>query len=124
MHIIVTEDKKFKRIDDNLTCSLMLTYPELVFGCQVEMENIDGTKESIKVPKGSPVNHHVVIPGKGFAHLRGKGSGNLIITLNCHIPTKLSKEAKDALNHYSELVGTDIQDSDTSIAGFFKKFLG
>lgn len=124
VRIIVTEDKKFKRIDDDLTCSLMLTYPELVFGCQIDMETIDGTKESIKVPKGSPVHHKIIIPGKGFAHLRGKGTGNLIVTLNCHVPTKLSKEAKDALSDYSKIIGTDISDTDTSIVGFFKKFLG
>lgn len=124
MRIVVQEDKKFKRIDDNLTCSLMLTYPELVFGCQIEMENIDGTKETIKVPKGSPINHTIVTAGKGFAHLKAKGAGNLVITLNCHIPTKLSKEAKEALGTYSEIIGTDISDTNTSIAGFFKKFLG
>jgi len=124
VRIIVAQDKKFKRIDDDLTCSLMLTYPELVFGCQIDMENIDGVKEAIKVPKSSPVNHKIILPGKGFAHLRGKGAGNLIVTLNCHIPSKLSKEAKDALSTYSEIIGTDINDTDNSIVGFFKKFLG
>ena len=124
VRIIVTPDKKFKRIDDDLTCSLMVTYPELVFGSQIEMELIDGSKEIIKIPKGSPVNHQIIIQGKGFAHLRGKGAGNLIITVQCHIPTKLTKEAKETLSKYSDLIGTNVTDSDSSIVGFFKKFLG
>ena len=124
VRIHVTEDKKFKRVDDDLVCTLMLTYPELVLGCQIEMEILDGSKETIKVPKGSPADHKLIIPGKGFSHIRGKGSGNLVVILKCHIPTKLSKEAKDTLIHYSEQVGTDINDSPNSIVGFFKKFLG
>ena len=124
VRIIVAPDKKFKRVDDDLMCTLMVTYPQLVFGSQVELELIDGSKETIKIPKGSPVHHQVIIPGKGFAHLRDKGAGNLIITVECHIPTKLSKEAKEALTTYSELIGTDISDSGSSIGGFFKKFLG
>ncbi len=125
VRINVQEDKKFKRFNDNLECNVMVTYPELVFGSQVEIESIDGTKETIKIPKGTPVNHKITISGKGFARLRSKGKGDLIITILCHIPTSLSAESKDTLKKYSELIGTQISDSTNgSIAGFFKKFLG
>jgi len=125
LRIHVTEDKKFKRVDDNLECTVMVTYPELVFGSQIEIESIDGTKETIKIPKGSPVNFKVTLPGKGFAQIRSKARGNLVVTIQCHIPTKLSTEAKEALKKYSELIGTEVTDAQTgTIAGFFKKFLG
>lgn len=125
VRIHVLEDKKFKRVDNNLECNVMVTYPELVFGCQIEIESIDGTKETIKIPKGSPVNHKITLVGKGFTSLRGKVRGNLIVTVQCHIPTKLSSEAQETLKKYSELIGTNISDSNSSsIVGFFKKFLG
>ncbi len=125
LRIHVAEDKKFKRVDDNLECTVMVTYPELVFGCQIEIESIDGTKETIKIPKGSPVNYKVTLPGKGFAQIRSKARGNLVVTIQCHIPTKLSSEAKEVLKKYSELIGTEVTDTQTgTIAGFFKKFLG
>lgn len=50
--VLVTEDKKFKRIDDDLVCTVLLTYPQLVLGAQLDIESIDGTKEAIKIPKG------------------------------------------------------------------------
>lgn len=125
IRIHVSEDKKFKRIDDNLEVTVMVTYPELVFGSQLDIESIDGSKETIKIPKGTPVNHKITIAGKGFTRIRGRGKGDLIITVQCHIPTKLSSEAKEVLKKYSELIGTDVSDtSSNSIAGFFKKFLG
>lgn len=125
LRIHVTEDKKFKRIGDNLECTVMVTYQQLVFGSQIDIESIDGTKESIKIPKGSPVNYQVILPGKGFTQIRGKIRGNLVVTIQCHIPTKLSPEAKEVLKKYSELIGNDVTDGQTgTIAGFFKKFLG
>lgn len=124
IRINVTADKKFQRDGDDLLCNVMVTYPELVFGSQVEFESIDGEKESIKIPAGSQVGFKVVIQKKGFSKLRGAGRGNLIVTLQCHIPKKLSKEAHEALKKYSDIIGTDISDADNSIIGFFKKFLG
>lgn len=125
VRIHVLEDKKFKRIDDNLECTVLVTYPELVFGSQIDIESIDGSKETLKIPKGTPVNHKITIIGKGFARIRGRGKGDLIVTVQCHIPTKLSSEAKEALKKYSEMIGTDVSDANSnSIAGFFKKFLG
>ncbi len=124
VRVKVMPDKKFKREGDDLLCSMMLTYPQLVFGSQVEIESIDGTKESIKIVAGSSVGQTISIPNKGFARLRSKGKGNLIITLECDIPKKLSSKAQALLKEYSEEVGTDINNSDNSVIGFFKKFLG
>lgn len=120
----VLPDKKFTRVDDDLICTVLLTYPQLVFGCQVEIERIDGVKETIKVPKGCPVGEKIVLPGKGFAHLRGSGAGNMVVITQCHIPKKLSPEAKKALTDYSKEIGTDVKNEEGVIAGFFKKFLG
>lgn len=121
----VMEDKKFSRSGDDIECTVSLTYPQLVFGAHVEIENIDGSKESIKVPKGSPVGKRITITGKGFPKLRGKGRGNLVVTTTCEIPTSLDKEAAATLKTYSEQIGTQTDNpQDGTIKGFFKKFLG
>lgn len=124
LRIHVQQDKKFKRIEDDLTCTIMLTYPQLVLGSQIEIESIDGTKHALKIPKGCAVGQEIKIPGKGFQNLKTKIAGNLVITTQCHIPTKLSTEATTLLKEYSEKIGTDATDGDNSIIGFFKKFLG
>jgi molecular chaperone DnaJ len=125
LEIHIGEDKNFKRIDNDLECTVMLTYPQLVFGCQLEIENIDGTKESLKVPKGCPVGERIVIAGKGFASIKTKVSGNLVVITQCQIPKKLDDETKAILKDYSEKIGTDTsKNNDGAISGFFKKFLG
>lgn len=124
LRIHVQEDAKFTRIEDDLECTIMLTYPQLVFGSQIEIESIDGSKELVKVPKGCPVGEKIILPGKGFQGLRNKMYGNLVVITNCHIPKKLSAEAKKLLTDYSEQIGTNTDEHQGGIKSFFKKFLG
>jgi len=124
LRIHVMPDKKFKRENDDLVCNLTLTYPQLVLGCQLEIESIDGIKLAIKIPKGCQVDEKIVVAGKGFSKLRSTVHGNLVVIAQCHVPKKLSPEAKKALSDYSAIIGTDPSDSDSSIVSFFKKFLG
>lgn len=125
IRIKVQADQRFQRIDNDLVCTLMVTYPQLVLGSQVEIEHIDGSKIALKIPKGCPVGEKIVIPGKGFDKIRSSGSGNMVIITQCHIPKKLSSEEKDLLQKYSDAIGTDVSDNkDGFITSLFKKFLG
>jgi len=123
LKIHVLTDKKFKRAEDDLECTVTLTYPQLILGCQVEIENIDGTKETIKVHKGCQVGERILVPGKGFARLRGKGRGNLVVITQCYIPKKLSEDAKKALLEYAKSLENIPDHDESSISSFFKKFL-
>jgi molecular chaperone DnaJ len=122
--VSVKPDSKFFRRDHDLVTHLNLTYPQLVFGCQIEIEQIDGTKETIKIPRGCPISKELKIEGKGFPRLRTSGRGNLVIITQCDIPTKLNEETKQALLTYAEKLGNQSQQSEGGISGFFKKFLG
>ena len=124
LQINVIPDKKFSRVEDNIEVQVMLTYPQLVFGAQLEIENIDGSKITIKIPKGCPAGERLFIPGKGFARLRSKGCGDLVVITQCHIPKKLDKEAQGKLKEYAKIIGNKPTEDGGGIAGFFKKFLG
>lgn len=122
--VSVSQDKKFSRSGDDLVCSMLLTYPQLVLGCQIEIESIDGSKEVVKVPKGCGVGERIVIPGKGFCKLRSAVRGNMVIVTQCYIPKKLSSDAKEKLAEYSDAVGIETGSEGGFISGLFKKFLG
>jgi molecular chaperone DnaJ len=121
--IDIQPDAKFSRDESNLVTTLTLTYPQLVIGCQIEIENINGVRESIKIPKGCPVGKLIRIPGKGFPNLQRRGVGDLVIITQCDIPTKLNDDTKELLLEYAKKL--DAQGSGASgFSGFFKKFLG
>lgn len=123
LRVRIKPDAVFTRDKDDLICHVMLTYPQLTLGCQVDVESIDEIKHSIKIPKGCPVGEKIIITGEGFQKLRGKTRGNLVIITQCFIPTKISTDAKKKLQEYSDLVGTQAHE-DGFITSFFKKFLG
>lgn len=125
IRIVVTPDKQFKRVDDDLVTTLILTYPQLVFGCQVEITSLNDSKETIKIPRGCRVGEKIIVPGKGFPHIKSRGAGNLVIITQCSVPKQLSGEAHDLLKKYAEVTGnTSESDRNGGIVGFFKKFLG
>ncbi len=130
IRIVVLPDQRFSRVGDDLVCTLMLTYPQLVLGCHLDVEGIDGITIAVKVPKGCPSGERIIIAGKGFQCVRGKSFGNLVLITHCHIPRKLSSEAKKLLVDYAEQIGTETTTSATAgsstgtTSGFFKRFLG
>ncbi len=126
IRVSIQPDPNFKRVGDRLECRVLLTYPQLVFGCQIEITNIDQEKLSVKIPKGCQPGEQILIPGKGFKNLGSKVNGNLVVITQCHVPKKLSEDAKEALKVYSAEIGTDTTKSGDSgfISGLFKKFLG
>jgi len=122
--ITVKPNSTFYRRGNDLVTKLNLTYPQLVLGAQIEIETINGSKESIKVPKGCPVDKEIVITGKGFRDLHHRGSGNLVIITQCDIPRKLDANTKTALLDYAKKLGELASNANGGISGFFKKFLG
>ena len=89
----------------------------------IELVNIDGMKETIKVSKGTQVGQDIIVPGKGFQKIRGRGRGNLVVLVKCDIPKKLPATAEQLLKEYSDIVGTNTDHAESSIKSFFKKFL-
>lgn len=122
--VTIAPHKKFSREEDDLISKVVFTYPQLVFGCEVEIESIDGSQELLKVPRGTQVGAKLKIPSKGFPRQRGKGRGNLIIITECDIPTKLSSQAEKKLTEYSEIIGDKPEDKNRGLGSFFKRFLG
>lgn len=125
LKIHIEQDKIFSRKNNDLILTLTLTYPQMVLGCQIDVTLIDGTKETVKIPKGCPGGHHIVIAGKGFPDLHGKGKGSFVVVAQCDIPKKLSKEAREALLAYDKILEAESSSSgQTGVSGFFKRFLG
>ncbi len=121
LKITIKADPTYTREDNDLISSITLTYPQLVFGCQVEVVSIDGSKETIRIPKGCSVGEKIIIDNKGFPHLQSSKRGDFIVITQCFIPKKISTEARKVLMEYNELVNNEQPSG--GLLSFFKKFL-
>jgi molecular chaperone DnaJ len=95
----VTPSKLYRRRGEaDLELDVPVTYSEAALGATVEVPTPDG-RVSLKVPAGSQDGKLLKIKGRGAPKLKGGGKGDLIARVNVHVPTKLSKAEKEALEN-------------------------
>ena len=84
----------FKRLGDNLYASLDLDLYTAVLGGEITMETLDG-KVKLKVKPETQNGSKVKLSGKGFPVYKNEGHfGDLYVTYNIKIPTKLTERQK------------------------------
>ncbi len=109
----VKNHKLFKRENDDLYLDLPVTLTDLVLGGTKTINTLDGTIE-LKISAGSQPNETLRVRGKGMPNVHNGRPGDLYITLNLILPTKLNRTQKDLFN---ELSKTELDDNEA-----FKRF--
>ncbi len=98
--------KTYVRTVSDLKMTTKLNYSQLVLGDKIDIDTIEGGRIRITVPEYSKVGTNLRIPNKGMKIFGKDGRGELIITLDIIIPTKISDEERDILNKLKEIVAT------------------
>jgi molecular chaperone DnaJ len=80
----------------NVAYDLYVSFPEAVFGTQVEVPTIDG-KAKIKVPPGTQSGKIFRLKGKGFPEVNGYTRGDQLINVNVWTPQNVSGEERTML---------------------------
>ena len=103
----------------NVGFDLHITFPDAVFGTQVEVPTIDG-RAKIKVPPGTQSGKIFRLKGKGFPNVNSYEKGDQLIQVNIWTPQNISSEEKEALEkmHNSKNFTPNPEKSDKS---FFDK---
>ncbi len=96
--ILIEEDqhKELHRDGLNVAYELHLSFPDAVFGTQVEVPTIDG-RAKIKIPAGTQSGKIFRLKGKGFPGVNSYEKGDQLIYVNVWTPQQLSAEEKAAL---------------------------
>ncbi|WP_026751433.1 molecular chaperone DnaJ [Sediminibacterium sp. C3] len=84
----------------NVAYDLHISFPDAVFGTQVEVPTIDG-RAKIKIPAGTQSGKIFRLKGKGFPEVQGYHRGDQLINVNIWTPQHLSAEEKQALEKFS-----------------------
>lgn len=85
----------------NVGFDLYISFPDAVFGTQVEVPTIDG-RAKIKVPPGTQSGKIFRLKGKGFPHVNSYEKGDQLIQVNIWTPQNVSGDEKDMLEKMSE----------------------
>ncbi len=113
--LTVAEHELFDRDGDDLILRLDLPFPTLVLGGDVEVPTLEGN-ETVSIAAGTASGSDVRLRGRGFGRLGRNGRGDLVLKVGVRVPDKPSREEKELLRRYAELVGAPV-----SGKGVFRK---
>ncbi len=99
----VTASPLFTRSGDDLVLDVPVTFAEAAIGEQVELPTPDGKTVRVKVPAGSTDGKTLRVKGRGAPKLNGGGNGDLLARLRIAVPSKISKQEREALEHLQEI---------------------
>ncbi len=80
----------------NVAFDLHITFPDAVFGTQLEVPTIDG-RAKIKIPPGTQSGKIFRLKGKGFPSVNSYEKGDQLIHINVWTPQNVSSEEKTIL---------------------------
>lgn len=108
VEIVVLDDPRFERHDDDLVHRTSIGIAEATLGTRLEVPTIDGSPVTIDVPRGTQPGSLFTIPGHGMSMLGRRGRGDLIVVVDVAIPEDLDAEEEDLLRRWAELRGERI----------------
>ncbi|MES9538044.1 MULTISPECIES: molecular chaperone DnaJ [unclassified Actinomadura] len=96
VNIKVLPHKVFGRSGDNLTLTVPVTFPEAALGGEIRVPTFQGQPVTLKLPEGTPNGRKFRVKGRG-APRRDGTKGDLLVTVDVHVPQKLDEQSREAL---------------------------
>jgi molecular chaperone DnaJ len=116
IEVHIEDHPEFERDGDDLHHRHAISFPQATFGATVEVPTIEGTVE-MDVPEGTQSGERFRLHGKGMPRLRGRGQGDLYVTVQIVTPDELNEEQRAALEQFAEAGGEEVDVG----KGFFEK---
>lgn len=101
--VSVEPHKEFRRQGINILSEITISYLQAILGCRLEVNTVDGPEE-ISIPAGTQPGTVLTLEDHGVPKLGNDISrGDHLITVNVHIPEKISNEEKELLHKLAEI---------------------
>ncbi|HEX6874220.1 MAG TPA: molecular chaperone DnaJ [Nocardioidaceae bacterium] len=109
VNVKVAPHSVFGRKGDNLTMTAPISFDEAALGAEIKVPTLSGAPVTVRIPPGTPNGRTFRVRGKG---VRGKDGhhGDLLVTVEVHVPATLDDKAKEAVRAYREATaGSDLR---------------
>ncbi|MEO7503200.1 MAG: molecular chaperone DnaJ [Gemmatimonadaceae bacterium] len=98
----IEEDPRFERDGEDLYCEVLVTYPQLVFGADVEVPAVTSSV-TLHVPPRTESGQVFHLRGRGLPRVNASGVGDLHIRLQLHTPETLIEEEERLIKRLGEI---------------------
>ena len=98
----VEEDQRFERDGEDLYSEVLVTYPQLVLGADVDVPMVAGSV-TLHVPPGTQSGQVFNLRGRGLPRINSSSMGDLHVRLQMWTPDALSDEETTIIRRLSEV---------------------
>ena len=99
VNVKVSPHRVFARSGDNLTITVPVSFDEAALGGEVKIPTLGGAPVTLKLPAGTPNGRTFRVRGKGATRRDGT-KGDLLATVEVHVPATLDQTAREAVEAY------------------------
>lgn len=97
----VHKHRLFGRKGDNLTLEVPVSFDEAALGAEIKVPTLGGPPVTLRVPPGTPTGRVMRVRGRGVPRKDGS-KGDLLVTVEVQVPTKLDEGTRSAVTAYRE----------------------
>jgi len=100
--IHIKKHHKYQRRGSNLHMIQDISFPTAALGGKIDVETIDGTIGSLRIPEGTQNGDILKIRNKGMPELNGRGYGDMYAEIHITTPRKLNRKSKKLLEELKD----------------------
>jgi molecular chaperone DnaJ len=94
----------FRRDGNDLYCEVPVNFTTLALGGEISVPALANGRETVKIPDGTQTGATFRVRGKGLPDVSGRGRGDLLVTVQVHVPKKMTREQKGLLEELGRLM--------------------
>jgi molecular chaperone DnaJ len=98
----VEDHPNFERDGEDLYTEMLVTYPQLVLGSDVEVPSVMGNV-SLRVPAGTQSGQVFHLRGRGLPRVNASGTGDLHVRVQLWTPSEVSTEEAELIRRLATL---------------------
>ena len=97
----VADDPRFERDGEDLYCEVLVSYPQLVLGADVEVPAVT-TTVSLRIPPGTQSGQVFNVRGRGLPRVNASGVGDLHVRVQLWTPDSVTRDEEALLRKLAE----------------------
>jgi molecular chaperone DnaJ len=117
IYVQVQDHPFFERRGSDLYCTVPLSVPQAALGTEVMVPTLNG-EERLAIPEGAQSGQIFRLKGKGMPNPREGGRGDLFVSIQVVVPTKLTHEQRKLFEQLAETLHVENRPADRNSSLF------
>jgi len=113
----------FRRVGDDVICSLPISFAQAALGGEIEIPTLDG-KGRMRIPPGTQPGSVLRVKNKGIPRRVMGNRGDQLVEVTIEVPTQLTSQQKELIAKLAQDLGENVQPQQATFMEKLKSLFG